>query len=417
MKILFVTSEIPYPPDNGVRIVSHHAMRLMRERGHELALAVLSDERDRPFERFETAAAQCARGNAFLVQLPRRSRAAVLLAATLRQRLYFMERYHNGEFQRRLRALIDSFQPDVVHFDIILMTQYRSMVPDGIGTIASINDSYTLMLENALSAHAYSSAESVYRRYQMFQSRRYERTAYREFDWVHVVSPVDEQYLKRLNPQLRVAVIPNGVDDSLFSGFVPQRKNREIAFVGKLARDNVFHLRMFLGHAWPLIQERVPGVIFNIAGKLEAEAGALKEEWASRPAVRFLGYAERLADAYGTAGIAVIPVNKTGGFVNKTVEAMAAGVVPVGFASAFNGIAGAIDGVHFISAAGFEQMGERVSDLLIDSERRGRMATAARELAMKGYAWSSRAGAFEDMYTTAAQRGIARARGPDGHRN
>lgn len=65
LKILFVTNEVPFPPDNGVRIPSYHAMRLMQAAGHELALAVLSAETGEVESRFEKVSTLLCDGRGF----------------------------------------------------------------------------------------------------------------------------------------------------------------------------------------------------------------------------------------------------------------------------------------------------------------------------------------------------------------
>lgn len=375
----------------------------MQAAGHKIALAVLTEEKDRVAERFAEATRGCGPGS-FLWPLRRRSAFGVLLSSFVKRRLYFIERYSDPGFQQKLAGLIESFRPDVVHFDLILMTQYRRVAPVHVGTVASINDSYTLTLDSALAAGEHSGLQALYRRYQRRQSRAYERHEYARFDVVHVVSQVDARFLTALNAKIHVVVIPNGVDESLVECVSTNRDGRAVLFVGKLARDNLYHLRMFLERGWLLISAAIKEATFDIVGGLDQEAELLRKTWSSDPSVRFSGYVEKLSAAYGNSTVAVVPVNKTAGLVNKAIEAMAAGVVPVGFASAFNGIEGAVDGIHFVSASSYEEIGERVIRLLKDSEWRNRISVAGRELAKARYAWQSRGRDFEAAYATAAQR-------------
>ncbi len=90
----------------------------------------------------------------------------------------------------------------------------------------------------------------------------------------------------------------------------------------------------------------------------------LKKQYDSQHGVNFTGYVEELAEAYRTCGIAVVPINKDCGIVNKVIESMAAGLVVVGFKKTFSGIPQAKSGVHFIEASDYEDMGNAIINLL-----------------------------------------------------
>jgi len=400
MRILFVVNEIPYPPDNGVRIVSHNVMRLMHEAGHELALAVLTCEAENNEERFKKAAEFCNDGMAWWMQLPQRSGWATLLNAMAGRRLFFIERYRSPLFREKLRSLVEVFEPDVIHFDLIPMTQYRDIAPGGIGTVASINDCYALVLKNALENESYTGFEYFYRRLQYVQTCRYEAGVYPKFDVTHVMSGVDEEYLHFLNPSIRTAVIPNGVDQSLF-GIVDQTRGKtDLIFVAKLEDDNLLSLEAFLKQAWPIIHKECPEVKFHIVGKIGAQAQNTHRRFADMDGVIFHGYVDQVKDAYSQCGIAIVPVNKNCGIINKAIEAMAAGLVTVGFKKAFTALVQAKQEKDFISAERYNEIGCAVVNVIRNRPLREAIQRSAGELAAKYYSWSGRVGLYESMYQT-----------------
>lgn len=402
MKILFVTNEIPFPPDNGVRIVSHHAMRLMHEAGHELALAVLTEETDNLAERFQKIEPYCQKGCAWWMPLPVRNRWKVLFSAVLGNRLYPVERYRCDAFRDKLKRLIAEFKPDVIHFDIITMAQYRDVAPPGVGTVASINDCYALTLENLFSAGQYSGLQLVYRKLQLYQTRRYEANAYARFDKVHVMTEVDASYLRKLNPDIQTAVIPNGVNPSLFDIANQTIEQSDVIFVAKLVGENLHSLEDFLRTSWPIVTDQCPEAKLYIVGKLGGEAASVKETFQNVKGVIFTGYVEHLEDAYAKCGIAIVPINKNCGIVNKAIEAMVSGLAVVGFEKTFAGIKEAQEGVHYLSVGDYQAMGRAVVDLLRDNSRCQAIKKAAHSLAVEHYSWSSRTAVYEEMYQGAA---------------
>lgn len=407
MKILFVTNEVPFPPDNGVRIVSHHAMRLMQEAGHELALAVLTEETDDPAKRFSKAAVYCRKDMAWWMPLPRRNRVSVQLAATLHRDLHFVERYRCAAFRRRLIQLIEAFRPDTVHFDIITLAQYVTIAPPGVGRVASINDSNSLTLENALEQGKYRGLARVYRQLQLGHARTYEATLYPRFDAVHLMSEIDARYLKGLNPAINTVVISNGVDSSLFQLADETRSRTDIIFVAKLVADNLEGLRAFMKVSWPLIASEFTSVKLHIVGEVGAEARVVKDMFANQPNIVFHGYVERLADVYRNCGLAIVPINKDCGIINKVIEAMAAGLAVVGFEKTFAGIKEAKRGQHCATAVDYVQFGRAVVDLIRDDSRRRSMQNAAHLLARQHYTWSTRAREYDDMYRRSKLRAMS----------
>ncbi len=99
MKILFVTNQIPFPPDSGIRIVSYHSMRLMQEAGHELALATLTGENEEVDERFRIVSNLCVKDMAFKEIIIDRHPVNIHITAGIKNRLSFVERYDS----RKLR--------------------------------------------------------------------------------------------------------------------------------------------------------------------------------------------------------------------------------------------------------------------------------------------------------------------------
>lgn len=403
MKILFVTNEIPYPPDNGVRIVSHHAMRLMHESGHKLALTVLTEETENLAERFKKIKSYCQVGCASWMSLPARNRWWVLSSSLFVNRLFPVERYRCDAFRNKLKRLVADFQPDVVHFDIITMAQYRDTVPSGIGTVASINDSYSLTLENLLTTGQYSGLHYIYRKWQLYQTRKYEAAAYALFDKVHVMTEVDAAYLKNLNPDIETSVIPNGVNPQLFSIADQTLEKSDVIFVAQLIGENLHSLQNFLKTSWPLVIERCPDAKLYIVGKLSRDATALKGVFNTTKGVIFTGYVEHLEEIYAKCGIAIVPINKNCGIVNKAIEAMVSGLAVIGFEKTFYGIKEAGAGVHYISVSDYHDMGDTVAELILDKPRCQAIKKAAHALAVNNYSWSSRAEAYENMYRHAAQ--------------
>jgi glycosyltransferase involved in cell wall biosynthesis len=311
---------------------------------------------------------------------------------------YFVHRYRCPSFTTQLQALIRDYQPDTVHLDTIPMVQYRSVVPSGIRCIASINDSYTLTLDNAFADSSYRGLEHIYRSFQYRLVRRYESSVLADCDAVHLMSATDARYLARLNPAISTIVIPNGVDDSLFTVENDPTSTLRAVFIGHLAKDNLLALTRFLKHGWPIVRQHCPDITLQIVGNAPPEARNECARIVGDNSISFLGYVQSLVDAYRGCQIAIVPVNKNCGVLNKAVEAMAAGLAVVGFTRSFEGIPGARDGTHFIGVSDFAGFGNAVAAIAHDRARLAAIQQAARQLARTSWSWSSRRAEYDSMY-------------------
>lgn len=402
MKILFVTNEVPYPPDNGVRIVSFNSMRLMHETGHSVCLAVLSNEIDSPEERLFKVNELFNTQKSWRINLPQRNPVSILFKALIKNTPFFVERYRSISFRLKLIKLIDQFRPDVIHFDTIPMIQYRDIVPGGIGTVASINDSCSLSLKNYLHAGLYKNIEFIYRFLQYKQVKQYEASVYSRFNRVHVMSDIDAEYILKIDPRIEVSVIPNGVNDDLLKLRHEDSYKWDLIFVGKLGQENLWYLHKFLKFGWPLVRAAFPELQFNVVGRFDSRAETVINAAKKIGHVHFVGYVNDLKCVYQKSGISVVPVNKNCGLINKAIEGMAAGMAVVGFANAFSGITEAIQGVHFVSAENYDSMGRKIVNLLINKNQAIKMRESAQKLASEFYSWKSRADDYEKMYKAAS---------------
>lgn len=404
MKILFVTNEVPYPPDNGVRIVSYNAMRLMNESGHKLALAVLTEEKIGLSERLEKINSFCKKDSSYVMQLIPSSRWLVQFKSFLHNQPFPIERYQNKMFRNKLINLINTFIPDVVHFDGIAMSRYYDAVPPNVGIVGSINDSYSLTLVNSLANKRYSGLQYLYRIFQLHQSKKYETAIYEKFDRIHVMTDVDAAYLVNLNPKIQTSSIPNGVNSKLFRIKDNTFDRMDIIFVAKLIGVNLHSLLEFLKVCWPVINSASPKTTLYIVGELSDVAPKIKKKLQSINGVVLTGYVECLEDIYSKCGIAIVPINKNCGIINKVIEGMAAGIAVVGFDNSFSGIKTAEKNKHYVSVSDYKSMGPAIVKLLLNKKLCQKIKMAAYTYAVDQFSWSSRSESYEKMYRDAADK-------------
>jgi glycosyltransferase involved in cell wall biosynthesis len=94
-----------------------------------------------------------------------------------------------------------------------------------------------------------------------------------------------------------------------------------------------------------------------------------------------------------------VPINKNCGIINKAVEAMAAGLVVVGFEACFTALTQARNGEHYLAGNTFQDLTAHINRALNSPDQATKIGTAAQQVAHKFYSWDTRSQAFKKLYS------------------
>jgi glycosyltransferase involved in cell wall biosynthesis len=117
----------------------------------------------------------------------------------------------------------------------------------------------------------------------------------------------------------------------------------------------------------------------------------LQSKIRSSTRIEHIDYAEDLAQIYAGAMLAICPVFKGFGLINKAIEAMACGLPVVGGSAAFNGIPGFEPNVHGAVCAtrSTKDFAATIATLINDEQRRRKIGTAAKRLISGQFNWET----------------------------
>jgi sugar transferase (PEP-CTERM/EpsH1 system associated) len=212
---------------------------------------------------------------------------------------------------------------------------------------------------------------------QLISSRR-DKAAIGEFDTIHVV--------------------PNGVDTQEFRYVEHSREDRMIVFTGHMSYSpNVDAAAYFVDHVFPLVRVRVPDAIFFIVG---AHPTARVRALGRQPGVVVTGAVPRVQDYLCRATVAVAPIRVGSGLQFKVLEAMACGAPVVATSVAAQAI-DAVDGDHLMIADDPITMADQIIELLRSPGLRRRIARNARKLIEEKYTWEQAVAKVEEVYRLA----------------
>jgi sugar transferase (PEP-CTERM/EpsH1 system associated) len=410
MKILFLTPQLPFPPDKGATIRTFAMIKGLSQRGHEVhLLSFVRSEDDlawlpqmRPY--YASVATVTAPHRSKLTRL------RTLLFSTLPDMAW---RLPSSEFAAQLDRLLRTGRFDIVQAESIEMAQYALQATrhrDGSQKKPAVvfDD---LNAEYVLQKRAYeidsrslrTLPKALYSWVQWRRLRSYETSVCSAVDRVLAVSGADAAAIAALSPAVRLDVVPNGVDCVFFSRAAKPAEYLEdlqirhlasLAFTGTMNfRPNVDAVVWFCREILPLVKRDVFHVNFYIVGN--APTAAVRE--LAGPAVTVTGYVADIRPYIVNSSVYVVPMRMGSGTKLKVLEAMAMGIPVVSTTVGAEGI-DVTPGTNILIGDTPADFARHVVALLGDAAARRRLATNARKLVEEKYDWLTIVPALEKVY-------------------
>ncbi|MCL4707514.1 TIGR03087 family PEP-CTERM/XrtA system glycosyltransferase [bacterium] len=334
MKILFLTSRVPYPPLGGDRLRAFHFIKALSQQ-HRVTLLSFAAGPDemvnlhplvKYVERFETVMLD-----------PRRSYLNCLAGLFSRKPLQ-VHYYRSDEMRSLIRANLAREDFDLIFVHLARMADYIHEM-NGLPKIMDLTDALSMNYERsaALQRPNHLSAYNLAQKVESRRIRNYEAQVVDWFDCNLLISPVDRDYLSRFTAANKVQVIGPAVDLSYFHYGSGQYDPNTIVFMGKMStfpnRDAALY---FYEEIFPLVLRRFPKMRLNIVG---IEPGAEILALRRHPNVTVTGYVPDVRPYLQKAALSICPMRTGAGAKNKVLESLAAGTPVVATSLGVEGIA------------------------------------------------------------------------------
>ncbi len=401
MRILFLTPQLPFPPEKGTALRNWGLIQGLAER-HELSLLSFREPgQDVGF------APPLARACERIITVPQPER-------SFRERVWDMLatrqpdmalRLASSAYERQLRDWLAESAFDVVQIEGIELAPYldtiRAAPQEALVVFDDHNCEYLLQQRTFLT-DLYSPIcwpGAAYSFVQWQRLRRYEAAICRRADEVLAVSEADAEALSKLTPEINVTVIPNGIDTRAYRPATggAGASSKTLVFTGTMDfRPNVDAVLWFARQALPLIQAEVSDVRFLVVGQQpHRRLDPLRED----PAITLTGWVEDVRPYFADATVYVAPLRMGGGTRLKLLEAMAMGRPIIATSLGAEGYP-VKDGRELILADTPAAFAEGVISLLHDKERRAELGRTARAFVEEQYDWRAIVPQVENVYTS-----------------
>jgi glycosyltransferase involved in cell wall biosynthesis len=407
-RLLFLAQCLPYPPHSGVAARTFNVLKQLQE-AYDIDLIAfyrVNHQRDR--SALDAAREALGRVAGFVAEpTPIPNEHSTLrklwdhVRSVVSRRVYTYYEYQSRAFAQRLRAVLRTRTPDLVHLDSLDLHRWLPELPQ-----VPIACTHHDIDSELLRSRALRLDQAVLRNYLRLQADRSERLTRQlcpGFALNVMMSEMDAGRLQALAPGAATLVVPNGTDTEYFQPNGTKSVAGRVVFVGPTYNfPNKDAVEFLLWEIWPRIRAADRATSLRLIGR---NAAADQARYATESGVTPLGHVADVRPALAEAACCVVPIRVGGGTRLKILDAWAMGKAVVSTSIGCEGL-DAVDGENILIRDTADAMADAVLQVLSDTAVRSRLERNARRTATETYSWSvvgqQIRSAYDELLTRAA---------------
>ena len=390
MKILWVKAGGLVPPDTGGKIRSYN---ILRELARQHSITFFSFYQSHDGDQHPSLKDLFDRVECVPLSLPKpksRSELGDYIVGLFSSEPYGISKYCRPEVRRRLQALLDEENFDVILCDFMAAA---ATIPWNWPTPKIL---FTHNVEATIWRRHYEVAGNpLWKAISWWEWRRMdaaERRYLRLADHVLAVSEADQKAFAPFVGQGKVTVVPTGVDVEYFHVMSMEEAANSLVFIGSMDwLPNEDAVLYFAEAILPLVKEQCPEVSLHIVGR--SPSPKLRALADTERNIRLTGRVEDVRPFVAQASICIVPLRIGGGTRLKIFEAMAMGKAVVSTSVGAEGLP-VQAGENILLADTPRDFANSVIALLHDPNGRRRLGASARTLVEEKYSWRKVAETF-----------------------
>jgi len=392
MRILWVTSLLPEPPDSGGKIVTFHTVEGLALRGHEITLCALIGK--------SPESASKLRGLVNLrvppSMLSNRQDYFHLLKNIFSSQPYVVSKYWSSKTWRFIAEVLREQSYDLMHCDHLHTAPYGLQAREefGLPVVLTAHNVETVLWEG-VSHREHNLAKKAYCHLQRLKMEAYEARTIASFDSCIVLSAEDAERMQRLTPRIRPVVLPPGVDTGYFRPMDIPEESGAIMFLGAMDWfPNDEGILWFYRSVWPTVRKALRETKLYVVGGHPSRA---VQRLANDRDVIVTGLVEDIRNYMSRAQVFIAPLRIGSGVRIKILNALAMGKAVVSTSLGCEGIR-VNDGENIWIADTADEFARKVVHLLNNEAQRRRLGEAGLQLVRNYYRWDQVAESIERVY-------------------
>jgi sugar transferase (PEP-CTERM/EpsH1 system associated) len=401
MRVLWICSYPPYPPDFGGARRTYHLLEQAARAGHRIDLVAFASGDATGDQATEVALGRlCA--SVTLVHDPwalpaalgstdpaavRRKRQGQL-RALLSPRSYQYYAYYSATMQAAIDRRVAATQYDLVQVEFSQMGFYR--LPAGVPAVLDLHNVEYEVLGRVAHGDGGAPVRRLHNWAEYWKFRREEPRLWRRFSGLLVTSERDARMVRAAWPQARVTVVPNGVDTDYFHPPVPGAGPQpgaapQVVFTGMMAYYPNHDAALYFADAiWPRVRQQWPDAQWFVVGV--EPPPAVQALGAPGRGITVTGRVDDVRPYVWRSHASVVPLRMGGGTRLKVVEALALGAPVISTTLGCEGIA-VEPGKHLLIADTPDAFLAALTEVIANPARAAALGQAGRALAAGAYSW------------------------------
>lgn len=375
MKILFVTTRLPYPIDKGDKLRAFYQLKYL-SKSNEVYLFAIDEEYK--LEREINVLKEFIKK----IKVVRINKLRILLnlLSKLFSKLPFqVAYYYNSTIHKKLLSFVKEVEPDVLYFQLVRSAELANNL-HSIPKVIDFVDALSKGIERRMERSNF--LMNMILSIELIRLKKYEKKVLDSFDKYLIISSEDRNFLPVENEK-EIVIIPNGVDFNFYQP-IDSEKLYDIFFSGNLNYPPNIDASIFLvKEILPLVVKEMPNVKVLIGG---ANPGKKVQSLQSKN-VDVRGWVNDIRDYYKISKVFIAPMRMGTGLQNKILQAMAMKIPCVVSSLAAKGLSE--NGKDFILIADTpKEFKEKILKLLNDKQYYNTIAEKSYEYVKANYDWT-----------------------------
>lgn len=320
MRILVLSSKMPYPPIDGGSIATLNLSQALYREGAEISLLSMNT-RKHYFSTEDIPQDIRTTLNLQTVVVPAKINTwAAIKNLLFSKQAYTAERFYDDAFKAKLKEVLQKQSFDIIQLEGLYLGLYVPFIR-ALSKAKIVYRAHNLEFEIWQRAAKRSSA--LKKQYFSNLSKRLLKLEKKVLHWADAVVPIsakDGEWFARQKPQLQMHIAPAGISRLFEKPNNQPSTEIDLFFIGALDwLPNQEGLLWFVEEVWPEIHQKYPQLKFYIAGRnASAQMKNIKA-----PNLFFLGEVEDAPLFMQQHAIMVVPLFSGSGMRIKIIEAMA----------------------------------------------------------------------------------------------
>lgn len=396
MKILMHTPYLPYPDSSGGQIRTQNLLKYLKK-DHQITLFSLikSDEEKKYIKYLE-------KDFCHKVRVFKRPSKPWMLSNILKTGFsslpFLVVRNFSQSAKKAIQKELETENYDLIHVETFYAMPH---IPKTHIPIVLVDQT----IEYQVYQHYTNNEAKAFLRpllnIDVLKLKYWERFYWRKADKVIAVSAKDKKEMLKLEPDLKVDIVPNGVNLDLFKQKTNwQSKDPKILFVGNFNwMQNTEAAFRLIKKVLPLVQKKIKNAHAVIVGQHHPKQ--LKDLQSKHVEIVDLKEDDFLSivNAYGQASVFASPIKGPGGTRLKLLAAMASKLPVVSSSVGVSGL-NIQDGVHVKIKNSPQTMAKAIINLLNNPKEARQQAETAYQFVRKNYDYKNIAAKLSKIYNS-----------------